>query len=129
MKSKSSSITLDGGGKAVEFPSGIIVFNFADDDDGTLSQIVSGSPGKPVVFLSTEFHREMFSQAEGHNRSFILASKFIDHDDVDPVYPAQWLAEGDTIPGVPGNVSVTATDRGFRVDTLPPDAPRSAMFL
>lgn len=123
------SINLNGGGKAVNFPGGIVVFNFNDDDNGQLSQILSGAPGKPIVFISTEFHREMFSQAEGHNRSFILASKFISDEDVDPTYPAQWLAEGDTIPDLPGNVSVTATDRGFRVETLPPDSPQSAVFI
>lgn len=124
-----ASIQLDKGGRAAIFPSGLVVFNFADDDDGRLSQVVSSHPGMPVVFLSTEFHPEVFSQAEGRNRTFVLASKFIEHDSVDPEYPAQWLSEGDTIPNLPGNVSVTATDRGFRVDTLQPDPQRTAYFL
>lgn len=124
-----TSIALDNGGRAVIFPSGLVVFNFADDDDGKLSQIVSSNPGMPVVFLSTKFNRDVFSQAEGRNRSFVLSSKYIDREDVDPTYPAQWLAEGDTIPDLPGNVSVTATDRGFRVEALDPDPQRTAYFL
>lgn len=123
------TIKLDGGGKAAMFPGGLIVFNFSADDTGKLSQLVSSVPGKPVVFLSTEYHREMFSQAEGHNRTFVLSTKFIDRDDVDPVYPAMWLSEGDMLPDVPGNVQVTATDRGFRVDTLPPDPKITAVFI
>lgn len=124
-----ATIKLDKGGCAAVFPSGLVVFNFNDDVDGRLSQVVSSNPGMPVVFLSTEFHPEVFSQAEGRNRTFVLASKFIDHDAVDPEYPAQWLGEGDVIPNLPGNVSVTATDRGFRVDTLQPDPHFTAYFL
>lgn len=126
---KQTSINLDNGGRAVIFPSGLVVFNFADDDDGKLSQIVSSNPGMPVVFLSTRFNRDVFSQAEGRNRTFVMSAKYIDRNDVDPTYPAQWLSEGDTIPDVPGNVSVTATDRGFIVETLSPDPQRTAYFL
>lgn len=121
-------IKLDGGGKAVLFPGGLVVFNFSADDTGTLSQLVSAAPGKPVVFLSTEFHKEMFSQAEGHNRTYVLNANCIDRQEVDPVYPAMWLNPGDMLPDVPGNVQVTATDRGFRVDTLPPDPRHTATF-
>lgn len=124
-----NSITIGATGRAVIFPSAILVFNFDGDDEGKLSQIVSAHPGMPVIFLATKFHREVFSQAEGRNRSFIFATKYVNRDDVDPVYPAQWLSEGDVLPALPGNVSVTATDRGFRVDTIDPDPARTALFV
>lgn len=122
-------ITLGGSGRAIVFPSAILVFNFDNDDDARLSQILSAHPGMPVVFLGTKFNREVFSQAEGRNRTFVFATKFVNRDEVDPVYPAMWLSDGDILPDLPGNVSVTGTDRGFRVDTLAPDAERTAMFV
>lgn len=116
------------GGRVVVFPSALVVFNFSGDDDGRLSQVVSANPGMPVLFVSTVFCREIFSQAEGRNRTFVFASKFVDRSAVDETYPASWLGEGNFIPEVPGNLSVTATDRGFRVDALPPDPPTSVCF-
>lgn len=122
-------IPLSSGAQAEVLPSSIVVFNFASDDDGKLAQLVSANPGMPVAFLATRFNREVFSQAEGRNRTFVFNSKFVDPADVDPVYPAQFLGEGDMLPALPGNLTVTATDRGFRVDTLPPDPPFSAYFF
>lgn len=116
------------GGRVVVFPSALVVFNFSGDEEGRLSQVVSTNPGMPVLFVSTVFCREVFSQAEGRNRTFVFASKFVDRGAVDETYPASWLDEGNFIPEVPGNLSVTATDCGFRVDALPPDPPTSVCF-
>lgn len=124
-----TSIQLGKGGRVALFPSSIVVFNFNDDDDGKLSQVVSSHPGVPVLFISTVFHPSVFSQAEGRNRTFVFASKFVDREQVDPEYPAMWLAEGDFIPELPGNISLEATDRGFRVDTVPPDSKYESYFL
>lgn len=121
-------INLSGGAQAEVFPSALVVFNFNSDADGQLSQLVSSHPGMPVTFVSTRYNRNVFSQAEGRQRSFVLSSKFVDKEDVDPEYPVMWLDEGDTIPALPGNIDVTATDRGFRVETLPPDKPYNSYF-
>lgn len=125
---ENSRIKLHGDGVARIFPGGIVVFNFDNDDDGTLSQILSSKPGMPVVFLSTEFNRNVFSQAESRNRAFIFSRDAIDPASVDPEYPVQWVSDGDYLPGLPGNLSVTATADGFRVQTLSPDPPQSATF-
>lgn len=124
----STQIKLPGGGSIKLFPSGIVVYNFASDDDGRLSQTLSAHPGMPVVFLSTEFNRNVFSQAENRNRAFIFSRQAVDPATVDPVYPAQWVSDGDFIPALPGNLCVTATLTGFKVDTVPPDPPRTATF-
>lgn len=123
-----NQIKLNSGGKAVIFPGSLVVFNFSADDTGTLSQLISAAPGKPVLFLCTEFHKEVFSQAEGHNRTFVFNANLVERQEVDPVYPAMWLSEGDMLPEVPGHLQVTATDRGFRVDTLAPDPRHTATF-
>ncbi len=117
------------GGRVVVFPSALVVFNFNGDDEGRLSQAVSANPGMPVLFISTAFCHKVFSQAEGRNRTFVFASKFVDRNDVDETYPASWLSEGNFIPELPGNLSVMATNRGFRVDALPPDPPTSVNFF
>lgn len=119
---------LPGGGQVKLFPSAIAVYNFASDDDGKLSRIISANPGMPIVFLSTKFNRNVFSQAEGHNRTFIFYAGTIDRSNVDPTYPADWISDGDFLPGVPGNLSIEATDGGFRIRTLPPDPARTAFF-
>lgn len=124
-----NSIIIGKTGRAVIFPSAILVFNFDGDDDAKLSQILSAHPGMPVIFLATKYHREVFAQAEGRNRAFIFATRYVSRDDVGPTYPAQWLSEGDIIPMLPGNVSVTGIDRGFRVDTIDPDPARTAIFV
>ncbi len=116
------------GGRISVFPSAVVVFNFADGDDASLSQVLSANPGKPVLFISKKYDKAIFSQAEGRTRTFILASGFIDRKSVDPEYPAQWLDAGDMIPGVPGNLSVSAAENGFWVNSLPPDAQSSAYY-
>lgn len=125
---ENSLIKLHGDGVAKIFPDGIVVYNFDDDDDGKLSQIISSNPGKPVVFLSTKFNRNVFSQAEGHNRAFIFLRDAIDPAGVDPEYPAQWVSDGDCLPGLPGNLNVTATAGGFLVETLSPSTPQQVIF-
>jgi len=119
---------LPAGGCIKLFPSGIVVYNYAADDDGRLSQAISANPGMPVVFLSTKFNRDVFSQAEGRNRTFIFLRGAVDPESVDPTFPAQWLSAGDTLPGLPGNLSVTASDGGFRVRTTAPDPARTGYF-
>lgn len=121
-------VTLDGEGRAVVFPSGIVVFNFESDDAGRLSQILSATPVKPVTFLATKFNPQVFSQAETRNRSFIFAEKFINRADVSAEYLVQWLAEGNIIPMVPGNLQVTATADGFEVETVDPDPAMTFEF-
>lgn len=121
-------IKLPAGGCIKLFPSGIVVYNYADADNGRLSQVMSANPGMPVIFLSTKFNRKVFSQAEGRNRAFIFLRGAVDPESVDPVYPAQWLSAGDMLPGLPGNLSVTATDGGFRVRTTAPDPARTGYF-
>lgn len=113
--------TLHGGTTAAIFPSALVVYNFTPSAAADLASLLGTMPGTSVIFLATKFHKDMFSQATGFNRSFVLASKFIKHSAVDPQYPAQWLDEGDFIPILPGNISVEATDKGFRVTSVSPD--------
>lgn len=122
--------TLKSGAKVQIFPSAIVVYNFSDGDDadGKLAQIVSAHPGTAVVFISTKFARSVFSQAENRNRAFIFDRSKIDPATVDPVYPAQWVSDGDMLPGLPGNLSLVATDGGFRVTSLPPDDKQTVFF-
>ncbi len=47
---------------------------------------------------------------------------------VDPTFPAQWVSDGDILPGLPGNLTLTATDGGFRVTSLSPDPTESHFF-
>lgn len=124
-----SEVSLAHGGRISVFGPGIVVFDFMAGDEASLSQALSANPGKPVVFISKKYDKAIFSQAEGRMRTFILSSKFIDRDSVDPEYPAQWLDAGDEIPGVPGNLSISATDEGFKVESLPPDQARSAYYV
>lgn len=119
---------LGNGGKAAVMPSAIVVYNFESDDAGRLSQLVSAAPGVPVIFLGTKFVPAVFSQAENRNRAFVLSTGFVDKTEVDPVYPVQWLSPGNMFPMMPGNVSVTATDRGFIVETVAPDPQRAVEF-
>lgn len=121
--------TLPSGGKLVEVPSSIIVYNFAPGDEAVLSQALSANPGIPVLFLIKVYYKEVFSQADTHNRTFVMAAKFVNRDEVNPNYPAMWLEEGDFMPEVPGHLQVTATDRGFQVDTIPPDPEKMLMFI
>lgn len=111
------------------FPSAVIVYNFTAELEAKLSQSLSAHPGEPVLFLSTVYNPEVFSQAENHNRTFVFSRKFINPAEVFPEYPAQWLSEGDFIPQLPGNLRVTATDRGFTVRTIPPDPPHISAFI
>lgn len=120
--------SLEHGGRISIFPSGIVVFNFAAGDEAVLAKVLSDNPGKPVVFISKKFDKTIFSQAEGRMRTFILSSKFIERKSVDPEYPAQWLDADDVIPAVPGNLSVSATDDGFLVNSLPPEPKCSASY-
>lgn len=107
------SLNLSGKSRTELFGSAIIVFNFDGDEDGTLARLVSAHPGLPVIFLSTRFNRDVFSQAEGRNRLFIFSTAAIDPATVDPTYPAQWLSPGDLLPALPGNLTVAATPAGF----------------
>lgn len=111
-----TEFTLPGGGKAVVFPSEVVVFNFTEGDADKLGEVLVANPVNPVTFLATKFDRTVFSQAETRNRTFIFAEKFIPRDSVDPDYPVQWLAEGSIIPMDAGGLEITATAEGFTVD-------------
>ena len=120
---------MNDGGKIKIFPSAIVVFNITTEDEGQHSRILSANPGMPVLFLATKFNRNVFSQAEGHVRTFIFADGPVNPASVDPEYPAQWISAGDYLPGLPGNLSVSATgDGGFRITSLSPDPRRTVMF-
>lgn len=121
-------VALGGDGIAAVFPSGVVVFNFENDDEGKLSQLLSAAPIKPVTFLATRFTPQVFSQAETRNRTFIFSEKFIDRNGVSAEYPVQWLAEGNLIPMVPGNFQITATSTGFEVETVDPDPAMKYVF-
>ncbi len=122
---ENSLIRLHGDGVARIFPGGIVVFNFDNDDDGTLSQILSSKPGMPVVFLSTEFNRNVFSQAEGRNRAFIFSRNAIDPASVDPEYPVQWVSDGDYLPRPSRQLERHGHRRRLSACT-PPPPPRPA---
>ena len=124
------TIRLNSNAEVRIFPDAIVVFNFSDGDDadGKLAQIVSANPVMPVVFINTEFSASVFSQAETRNRAFIFDRTKINPAGVSPELPAQWVSEGDFLPGLPGNISVEAADGGFRVTSLPPSPPCSAFF-
>lgn len=110
--------SLPGGGKAAVFPEAIVIFNFSEADADAVAEVLTANPVKPVTFLATKFDRTVFSQGETRNRSFVFAEKFIPRTSVDSVYPVQWLAEGDLIPMLPGNIEVTATATGFTVNDV-----------
>ena len=110
--------TLPGGGKVAVFPEAIAIFNFSAADADAVAAILTANPVKSVTFLATKFDRAVFSQAETRNRSFVFAEKFIPRSGVDPDYPVQWLAEGDLIPMLPGDIEVTATATGFTVNNV-----------
>ncbi|MCM1310505.1 MAG: hypothetical protein NC301_05700 [Bacteroides sp.] len=124
------SIKLNSGAKVKLFPSAIVVYNFSDGDDadGKLAQILSSHPGESVVFINTKYSPEVFEQAETRNRAFIFDRTKINPDCVDPEFPAQWVSEGDFLPGLPGNLSLEASAEGLRVTSLPPDAHHTALF-
>lgn len=110
--------SLPGGGKVAVFPEAIVIFNFSEPDADAVAEVLTANPVKPVTFLSTKFDRTVFSQGETRNRSFVFAEKFIPRSSVAPVYPVQWLAEGDLIPMLPGDIEVTATATGFTVNDV-----------
>lgn len=123
-------IKLNSGAKVKLFPSAIVVYNFSDGDDadGKLAQVISSHPGEAVVFINTRFSRSVFDQAETRNRAFILDRTKIDPATVDPELPAQWVSEGDFLPGLPGNLSLEADSTGIRVTSIPPDPHHTALF-
>ena len=126
----SNHIPLGPGSYAMHFPSAVVIFNYPGQEaDEKIARLVSGSAGQAVIFLCKSFDKNVFSQAEGRNRAFIFSTKFVDKDSVDPTYPAQWVSPGEIMPGLPGNLSLKATDQGFKVESLPPDPPMTAYLL
>lgn len=126
-----NAIKLNSGARVKLFPSAIVVYNFSsgDDADGKLAQILSAHPGEAVVFISNKYTPTVFDQAETRNRTFIFDRTSINPAEVDTEYPAQWVSEGDIIPGLPGNISLESLAGGaFRVTSLAPDPVRSATF-
>ena len=100
------------------FPEAIAIFNFSEADADAVAEVLTANPVKPVTFLATKFDRTVFSQGETRNRSFVFSEKFIPRSSGAPVYPVQWLAEGDLIPMLPGDIEVTATATGFTVNDV-----------
>lgn len=120
--------TLKNGTQVVNFPGAIVVYNFRKGDDPELSQIVSAHPCEATVFVTSQYDRTVFSQAENTVRTFIFLRGVVDDSAVDPTYPAQWVSPGDFIPAVPGNVSIEATPTGFTVTSLSPDSSETVEF-
>lgn len=105
--SRTNVTILGPGSYAVTAPSVILVFDFHDEQEGPLSQLLSAHPGMPVVFVcSGHFTRTIFSLAENRNRTFVLSTD-IPATEVPEGSPVQWLKPGLLIPDMPGDVIVS----------------------
>lgn len=103
---------------AVALPGVILAFDPANDPDFRLSAMISARPGVAVVFLCTHFDSSVFSLADNTNRTYVFAAADIPVADVPQGAPVSWVAPGDILPFLPGDVSVTAVGSGFLIEKL-----------
>lgn len=104
---------------AVTTESVILVFDYIRDPSHALHRILEQNPDKPVIFFASHNHPDHFNKsvyeiAQNHNRTYILSN------DIPAMYvpstlAVQGMSAGDSVEGLPGNVSVKAypsTDEG-----------------
>lgn len=111
-------IYLDRSGYAISTPTAILVFDYYKDPANALRKLLKSNPELPVIFLATHHHADhfnpdIFDLAQDHKRLFILSSDIESKHVPEKGMQVAWMAPGDTIDGLIGDISVKAYKSTF----------------
>lgn len=109
---------LDRSGYAISAPTAILVFDYCKDPSNSLKHILKENPALPVIFLATHHHSdhfnpEIFDLAQDRKRLFVLSNDIESKHVIDKGMQVAWMAPGDTIDGLIGDITVRAYKSTF----------------
>lgn len=118
---------LDHSGFLVDTPTALLIFDYYQDPAQAVPRIAAENPDKPVIFLVSHHHfdhftREIFDLLPGREKLYILSTDI--KETVPDGLETRHVKPGDTLEGLPGQVTVTAygsTDIGVSYMVKLPD--------